>query len=116
MESDEHMKGADGANQWAVLLLKHLRQETTEEEKQQLQRWIDEHPANKQVYDRITSEEQLLNDLQQLHQVNLDAWWRKISRKTVAPINSPWRKYLKIAVIVLLALVAISLLIGFIGM
>jgi ferric-dicitrate binding protein FerR (iron transport regulator) len=116
MEPDEQLTGADGADHMAELILKHLRQETTEAEQQILKKWIEEHPANKQVFDRITSEEQLMNDLQQLQQVNLDVWWQKISRHTTAPTARPWRRYLKIALIILLLLIAITLLIGFISM
>lgn len=116
MEPGEHLTGANGAEKMAGLLLKHLRQETSEEEQQLLKKWIAEHPANKQVFDRITSEEQLMNDLQQLQQVNLDAWWQKIRRQTTTPPARPWRKYFTIAVVVLLLLIAITLLIGFIVM
>jgi hypothetical protein len=36
--------------------------------------------------DCINSEEQLLNDLQWLNQVNLDAWWQKIGKEAVPAI------------------------------
>jgi hypothetical protein len=85
MHVDAHVTDA---NQLSELLLKHLRQELNPDEQKKLNTWIAEHPTHKQLFDRINSEEQLLNDLQSLKQVNLDAWWQKISRQAI-PIGPP---------------------------
>jgi ferric-dicitrate binding protein FerR (iron transport regulator) len=106
MEVDAHVTDAD---QLAELLLKHLRQELDPEEQKKLNKWIAEHPTHKQIYDRINSEEQLLNDLQLLKQVNLDAWWQKISRQAPPAIHAPAlfkRPVFFIFLLMLLALVA----------
>ena len=89
------------------LLLKYLRQELDPDEQKKLNKWIAEHPTHKKIFDRINSEEQLLNDLQLLKQVNLDAWWQKISRRAI-PIGPP-RPLLKspLFLIILIALVII---------
>lgn len=108
MDEDAHVTDA---NQLAELLLKHLRQELTPEEQKKLDNWIAEHPTHKQIFDRINSEEQLLNDLQLLNQVNLDAWWQKISRQAIpATPKPPLVKRLIFWIVLFIVLVMIILL------
>jgi hypothetical protein len=108
MDEDAHVTDA---NQLAELLLKHLRQELTPEEQKKLDNWISEHPTHKQIFDRINSEEQLLNDLQLLNQVNLDAWWQKISRQAIpATPKPPLVKRLIFWIVLFIVLVMIILL------
>jgi ferric-dicitrate binding protein FerR (iron transport regulator) len=87
MEVDHQLSHAEEVDQLAGLLLKHLRQEISAHERQELNNWIAEHPAHKLVFDRINSEEQLLKDLQLLNKVNLEAWWQTISRQAIPAIQ-----------------------------
>lgn len=87
MEVDDHLSNAEDADQFARLLLKHLRKEINAQEQEQLNRWIAEHDAYKKVYDRINNEQQMMNDLQFLRKVNLNSWWRKISRQAIPVVQ-----------------------------
>jgi ferric-dicitrate binding protein FerR (iron transport regulator) len=106
MEAEQQLSHEEEANQLAGLLLKHLRQEINAQEQQELNKWVAEHPAHKQVFERINSEEQLLNDLQLLNRVNLEAWWQKISREALPVVlKKPfYKRRIFYALIVLLIL------------
>jgi ferric-dicitrate binding protein FerR (iron transport regulator) len=107
---DRLFSNEEEANQMAGLLLKHLRQEIKAQEEQALHHWVAEHPAHKQLFERINSEEQLLNDLQLLNKVNLEAWWHKISRQALPPVQ-PKPLYKRWIIYILLTLLIMAVLI-----
>ena len=88
MEVDQTLSQAEQADQLAGLLLKYLRQEINEQEQQQLNNWIAEHPSHKQVFDRINDEQHLQHDLQLMRKVNLEAWWLQISRQAMPLVHA----------------------------
>lgn len=112
MEADFHLSQAQEVDQFAKLLLKHLREEINAQEQQQLHNWIAEHDAYKQVFDRINNEEQMMNDLQLLRKVNLDSWWQKISRQAIPaiqrrPLYRRWIFYFLIILLIAAAAIII---------
>ena len=110
MEVDHQLSHAEEVDQLAGLLLKHLRQEISVQEQQELNNWVADHPAHKQVFEHINNGEQLLNDLQLMNKINLDAWWQTISRQALPaiqkkPFYKRWIFYAFIALLILTVLI-----------
>jgi ferric-dicitrate binding protein FerR (iron transport regulator) len=93
------------------LIANHLKEQLTENERQELQAWIDKSEGNRRFFEQATNEALLLADLKQFTESAPDTTAfsrtleKAISEAKVAGI-SPWRKYIAVAASVLLFLVA----------
>jgi transmembrane sensor len=108
MDTEMNISGMDKTDYLAALLLKQLRQEITDEELQYLERWKTAHPSNTLVYDRVNDSEQLQADLASMKQVDMEAWWQKISAeitsiKRTVPFYRRWYTYATAAVVLIIA-------------
>lgn len=75
----------ESADKIIDLILKSLRNEISDAEKKELDRWLEESPAYRQVYDELTNEHSLKSKLKLFGQVDSDAWWKKINEKIESP-------------------------------
>ncbi len=91
----------DQITQW---ILSYLRGEITEADKQQLDNWIAEHPANQAVWEKIVNEKELHSDLVYLSNIDLESRWEKIIAQVTpvkkAKLISPKWFYLAAAIVV----------------
>jgi len=106
---DSFMASLAEVPHWVELLVKHLRQELSAEEQQRLDTWLATHPSYQQVFDNLNNDKQLLTDLQQMKQVDLDGWWKKISAQVIPPVKTiPWyRRRMYAAASLLLLLIGV---------
>jgi transmembrane sensor len=90
------------------LIVKHIREEITPAEKDQLQQWIDASGSNRQLFDELTTLPSLYEKLNACDRyvAEKDVVWEKIEKKPggrLAFIKSGWVKYAAAAVILLIA-------------
>ncbi len=94
----------------AEMINRYLKDELSLIEKEKLQKWIDEKPENKKLFDKIIDEENIKNKLKKYQNFNNKEAWDKIYNKT---INT--RKNTKIITLKILkyaAVILIPILIG----
>lgn len=60
------------------LIVKHLQQSLTEAEQLELQQWINLSAENKQLFDRLTQQESVQQELKQLYRFNEEKGWSMI--------------------------------------
>lgn len=102
METDE--KGAL-LQRASYLILRHLRDEITAPEQEELQAWIAASAENQRFFDQFKDEQQLLQKLQQLGSFDTDAAWDAFTSRHFPPAKvrtMPW-KWVAAAAVVLLA-------------
>jgi transmembrane sensor len=93
----------------ATLILKNLRDELTDEERQKLQTWVNSSPENKKLYAELTNEESLRMALQEFYESDENIWNKILQRveveKTAAPVRKirPWRYVTAASVAILIA-------------
>jgi transmembrane sensor len=68
-------------------ILSYLREEISQEEQQQLDSWIAEHPANKAVWENLINQKTLSSDIDYLNRLNTAPFWEKIVANAEPPIK-----------------------------
>jgi len=102
LETDE--KGAL-LQRASYLILRHLRDEITAAEQEELQAWIAASAENQRFFDQFKNEQLLLNKLQQLGSYDTDAAWDAFTSRHFPPAKvrtMPW-KWAAAAAVLLLA-------------
>ncbi|WP_343307111.1 FecR domain-containing protein [Chitinophaga niabensis] len=102
METDE--KGAL-LQRASYLILRHLRDEITAAEQEELQAWIAASAENQRFFDQFKDEQQLLQKLQQLGSFDTDAAWDAFTSRHFPPakVRTIRWKWAAAAAVVLLA-------------
>src|SRR5438552_11758109 len=93
------------------LIAKHLKEQLTEHEQQELQAWINKSEGNKRFFEQATNEAILLAELKQFTEPVPDTTaFERTLRNTISEAKvvgmRPWRKYIAVAASVLLLLAA----------
>lgn len=102
METDE--KGAL-LQRASYLILRHLRDEITAPEQEELQAWLAASAENQRFFDQFKDEQQLLQKLQQLGRFDTEAAWDAFTSRHFPPAKvrtMPW-KWVAAAAVILLA-------------
>jgi transmembrane sensor len=102
LETDE--KGAL-LQRAGYLILRHLRDEITAAEQEELQAWIAASAENQRFFEQFKDEQQLLQKLQQLGSFDTDAAWDAFTSRHFPPAKMrtmPW-KWVAAAAVVLFA-------------
>ncbi|SIN71641.1 FecR family protein [Chitinophaga niabensis] len=89
----------------SYLILRHLRDEITAPEQEELQAWIAASAENQRFFDQFKDEQQLLQKLQQLGSFDTDAAWEAFTSRHLPPAKvrtMPW-KWVAAAAVVLIA-------------
>lgn len=90
----------------SYLILRHMRDELTQQEREELQAWTAASAENQRFFDQFKHEQQLLDKLQQLGSYNTEAAWDAFTTRHFPPAKvrrMPWKWAAAAAAVVLLS-------------
>ncbi|QEH39542.1 FecR family protein [Chitinophaga sp. XS-30] len=98
----------------SYLILRHLRQELSAPEREELQHWIDVSEENRAFFVQCTDEGRLRTQLQIFGKTNTDEGWKRFSATHELPearvLRMDNRKWMAAAVVLVLAIAGVHLL------
>ena len=104
------MENYDPYFEQGSLIFKHLNGRLTEQEKEELDRWIQENDQNKALFARLTDEHNLVSQLNDFSFSNKDEAWERIVLETGFRKNShtsavyrSWLKYAAAAILLIIS-------------